>query len=52
MEVKFKELENKVVVVTGGGGVLCSTLAEALAKQGAKLAILDLNLEAAKTVAR
>ena len=51
MEPKFSELDNKVVVVTGGGGVICSTLAQALARQGAKLAILDLNLEAAKAVA-
>lgn len=51
MTPKFEELKNKVVVVTGGGGVLCSTMAEALAGQGAKLAILDLNLEAAQEVA-
>lgn len=47
----FKELENKVVVITGGGGILCSTLAESLAAQNAKVAILDLNEEAAQTVA-
>lgn len=51
MGPKFEEFEQKVIVVTGGGGVICSTLAMALAKQGAKLAILDLNLEAAKVVA-
>lgn len=51
MEPRFTELDDKVVVVTGGGGVLCSTLAEALARQGAKLAILDLNLDAAEAVA-
>jgi NAD(P)-dependent dehydrogenase (short-subunit alcohol dehydrogenase family) len=44
-------LEGKVAVVTGGGGLLCSTLAHALAKSGAKVAILDLKLDAAKTVA-
>lgn len=48
----FKELKNKVVVVTGGGGVLCSTMAESLAEQGAKIAILDLNLKAALDVAK
>ena len=42
---------NKVVVITGGGGVLCSTMAIALAKQGAKLAVLDLKEENAKKVA-
>lgn len=51
MAVRFDELENKVVVITGGGGVLCSTMAESLAVQGAKIAILDLNLKAALAVA-
>ncbi|PTB97043.1 D-mannonate oxidoreductase [Marivirga lumbricoides] len=52
MHPKFKELEGKVVVVTGGGGILCSTMAETLAAQGAKVAILDLNLEKAQEVAQ
>ena len=43
--------KNKVVVITGGAGVLCSTLAKAIAKTGAKVAILDLNLDAAENVA-
>ena len=38
----------KTVVVTGAGGVLCSTLAEALAKEGHKIAVLDLKREAAE----
>ena len=42
---------NKVVVVTGGGGVLCSTMAQALAEQGAKIAVLDLRIENAQKVA-
>jgi NAD(P)-dependent dehydrogenase (short-subunit alcohol dehydrogenase family) len=45
------EFSNKVVVITGGGGVLCSTMAIALAKQGAKVAVLDLKEENAKKVA-
>ena len=44
-------LTDKVVVVTGAGGVLCSMFAEVLARSGAKVAVLDLNLEAAQTVA-
>ncbi len=44
-------LQNKVAVITGGGGVLCSTMAKSLASQGIKTAILDLNLEAAQKVA-
>ena len=48
MEVK---LNGKVAVVTGGGGVLCGIMAKALAKAGAKVAILDLRAEAAEAVA-
>ena len=48
MEVK---LNGKVAVVTGGGGVLCGVMAKALAKAGAKVAILDLRAEAAEAVA-
>jgi NAD(P)-dependent dehydrogenase (short-subunit alcohol dehydrogenase family) len=43
---------SKVVVLTGAGGVLCSTLAKALAKEGHKIAVLDLKLESAEKVAR
>lgn len=45
-------LKDKIAVVTGGGGVLCSTMAKGLAAQGVKTAILDLNEEAAKNVAK
>jgi len=45
------DLKGKVVVVTGGGGVLCSSFAEALGQCGAKVAILDLNKDAADKVA-
>lgn len=41
----------KTVVITGAGGVLCSTLAKALAKQGHQIALLDLKKEAADQVA-
>jgi NAD(P)-dependent dehydrogenase (short-subunit alcohol dehydrogenase family) len=44
-------LKDKVVVITGGGGVLCGTMSKALAKQGASVAVLDLNKEAAQKVA-
>ncbi|MFZ5966883.1 MAG: SDR family oxidoreductase [Bacillota bacterium] len=46
------DLTNKVAVVTGGGGVLCSVFAEALAECGAKVAVLDLKQEAADRVAQ
>ena len=44
-------MTDKVIVLTGGGGVLGSTLATALANKGAKLAILDLRKELADKVA-
>lgn len=42
------DLQGKVAVVTGAGGVLCSAMAQALAMCGAKVALLDLKEEAAK----
>ncbi len=45
------DLKDKTVVITGGGGVLCGMFAKALAKTGAKIAILDLDLDAANRVA-
>ncbi len=52
MNVPFEiDLKDKVVVVTGGGGVLGSMFAKALANCGAKIAILDLREEQADKVA-
>ena len=52
MNVPLKvDLKDKVAVVTGGGGVLCSTMAKAIAACGAKVAVMDLREEAAKKVA-
>ena len=45
------DLSGKVAVVTGAGGVLCGMFAKALAQAGAKVAVLDLNEEAAQAVA-
>jgi len=45
------DLTGKVAVVTGAGGVLCSYFAKVLARAGAKVALLDLNYEAAKSYA-
>ncbi len=42
------DLTGKVAVVTGAGGVLCSSFAKVLARAGAKVALLDLNLPAAE----
>lgn len=46
-----ESLKGRVAVVTGGGGVLCGDFAKALARQGVKVAVLDLNEAAAQKVA-
>lgn len=52
MKLPFKiDLKDKVAVVTGAGGVLCSGFAEVIAECGAKVAVCDLRLDAAKVVA-
>lgn len=52
MKLPFNvDLSDKVVVVTGGGGVLMSAFGESLAKCGAKVALLDINEEAVKRIA-
>ena len=45
-----ENLKGRVAVVTGGGGVLCGDFAKALARQGVKVAVLDLNEAAAQKV--
>ena len=45
------DLSGKVAVVTGAGGVLCSAFSKTLARAGAKVALLDLNYDAAKQYA-
>ena len=53
MKLPFQiDLSNKVAVITGAGGVLCSGFAEALAACGAKVALLDINVTAAEKVAQ
>ncbi len=44
-------IKDKVIVITGAGGVLCSTMAVSLAKAGAKIALLDIMETAANKVA-
>lgn len=43
--------KDKVVVITGAGGILCSMMAKEYARLGAKVAVLDLNKDAAQKVA-
>lgn len=52
MKLPFKvDLADKVAVITGAGGVICSEFARALAECGAKVALLDIDASAAKAVA-
>jgi len=44
-------LDGKVAVITGGGGVLASEIGSGLAKAGIKIAFLDINEEAATIAA-
>jgi len=45
-------IKDKVIVITGAGGVLCSSMAISLAQTGAKVAVLDIVEENAKKVAK
>jgi NAD(P)-dependent dehydrogenase (short-subunit alcohol dehydrogenase family) len=49
--ISFNDLKNKVCVITGGGGVLGSSIALSLGSVGVKTAILDLNKEMAVNTA-
>ena len=44
------DLSDKVIAITGGGGVLCGEMSKALAKAGAKIAVLDIDEAAAAEV--
>jgi NAD(P)-dependent dehydrogenase (short-subunit alcohol dehydrogenase family) len=50
MNVSF-DIQGKVAVVTGGAGVLCTSMCHALANAGAKIAVLDLRNENATALA-
>ncbi|MBL7154054.1 MAG: SDR family oxidoreductase [Phycisphaerae bacterium] len=45
------DVSDKVIVITGGGGVLCGQMAKSLGAAGARIAVLDLNEAAAGAVA-
>lgn len=52
MNLPFQvELKDKIAVITGAGGIICSEFAKAMAECGAKVALLDINAEAVKKVA-
>ncbi|MBN1974681.1 MAG: SDR family oxidoreductase [Sedimentisphaerales bacterium] len=47
---KLFSIKDKVIAITGAGGILCGTMAVALAKAGAKIAVLDLMEAAANKI--
>jgi NAD(P)-dependent dehydrogenase (short-subunit alcohol dehydrogenase family) len=52
MKIPFQiDLTDKVVVVTGAGGVLCSMFAKAIAECGAKVALLGRHIENVQALA-
>jgi NAD(P)-dependent dehydrogenase (short-subunit alcohol dehydrogenase family) len=48
--IDFSDLKDKVVVITGGGGIIGRSMSLALASQGTRIAIVDLSVEAADKV--
>lgn len=49
--LSFDDLKGKVCVITGGAGVIGTTMVKALAATGVKVAIADINKEVAEKVA-
>ena len=44
------DVRDKVIVITGGGGILCGTMSRGLARAGARIAVLDIIPQAAQRV--
>ncbi len=51
LEIPMQRMKNKTVVVTGGGGGIGGATCQRMAQEGAKVAVFDMNLEAAQKVA-
>lgn len=50
-KISFDDLQSKICVITGGGGVIGSAIARGLAGNGVNIAILDINEEIADKTA-
>lgn len=46
------DVNNKCIAITGGAGILCGTMAKALAARGAKIAVVDYDALRAKEVCK
>ena len=46
------DLQDKVAVVTGGGGAICGAIVCELVREGARVSVWDLSLSRAETTAR
>ena len=46
------DVEGKCVAITGGAGILCGVMSRALAQRGAKVAVLDFNLDGATALCK
>jgi NAD(P)-dependent dehydrogenase (short-subunit alcohol dehydrogenase family) len=51
-ELNFKDLKDKVCIITGGAGIIGTSIVHALASVGIKTAILDLNGKMAEELAK
>jgi 2-hydroxycyclohexanecarboxyl-CoA dehydrogenase len=51
MESSMQRFEGKTAIVTGGGGGIGGATCRRLAQEGARVAVYDMNLDAAETVA-
>ena len=49
---KLFDVQGKCIAITGGAGVLCGEMARALAARGAKVALLDFNLDGAAALGK
>jgi NAD(P)-dependent dehydrogenase (short-subunit alcohol dehydrogenase family) len=52
MATNLFDVKGKCVAITGGAGILCGEMAKALAATGAKVAVLDFNVEGATAVCK
>ncbi len=50
-ETRIFDIKGRSCIITGAGGAICGTLAQALGSEGAEIAVLDINKENAEAIA-